>query len=76
MAAEKEQDSGKNEVCIQMYKIQEQLARGQNRLEAGHQARAEAEARRLQAQDQLQETESRYSNVSGLNSQATAKGGK
>uniref|UniRef100_A0A3P9KYC4 Coiled-coil domain containing 40 n=1 Tax=Oryzias latipes TaxID=8090 RepID=A0A3P9KYC4_ORYLA len=73
VAAEKEQDSGKNEVCIQMYKIQEQLARGQNRLEAGHQARAEAEARRLQAQDQLQETESRYSNVSGLNSQATAK---
>ncbi|XP_024145241.1 coiled-coil domain-containing protein 40 [Oryzias melastigma] len=73
VAAEKEEDGRMNDLYIQMHKIQEQLARGQNRLEAGRQARAAAEAKRLQTQDQLREAQSRYSDVSSLNSQATAK---
>ncbi|KAM9769325.1 coiled-coil domain-containing protein 40 [Menidia menidia] len=56
-----------------MFRIQEQLARVQKRLEDLHQTKAEAETKRQQAQDHLEDVKSRYSSISSQNSQAQAE---
>ncbi|KAM4585269.1 coiled-coil domain-containing protein 40 [Odontesthes bonariensis] len=70
---EREDDDRNQEVLVDMFRVQEHLATVQKRLEDIHQTKADAEAKRQQAHDQLEVVKSRYSNISSQNSQAQAE---
>ncbi|XP_070781226.1 coiled-coil domain-containing protein 40 [Enoplosus armatus] len=57
---------------VEMFRIQEQLARLQTRLEDRHQIKAQAEAKHRQAQDQLEAMKNQYSSFTSQNSEAKA----
>ncbi|XP_051801088.1 coiled-coil domain-containing protein 40 isoform X2 [Acanthochromis polyacanthus] len=61
LAVEKAVTSHMQEVGVEMFTVQEQLARLQNKLEDGHQTKAQAEAKHRQTQDQLETIKSQYS---------------
>ncbi|XP_041641534.1 coiled-coil domain-containing protein 40 [Cheilinus undulatus] len=61
------------EVQCEMYKVQEQLARAQARLEDRNHSKDLAEAKLRQALDQLEVMKAHYSSVSRMNSEAKAK---
>ena len=57
-----------------MYGVQEQLARLQTRLDDRQHTKAEAEAKRQQARDQLEEIKRQYSNITGQDRKDKANG--
>ncbi|XP_041838285.1 coiled-coil domain-containing protein 40 [Melanotaenia boesemani] len=61
------------DVGVEMFRIQEQLARVQNKLDNSHQTKAHTEAKHQQTQDHLEATESRHAAVNGQSSQANAE---
>uniref|UniRef100_A0A3P8TBS3 Coiled-coil domain 40 molecular ruler complex subunit n=1 Tax=Amphiprion percula TaxID=161767 RepID=A0A3P8TBS3_AMPPE len=61
LAVEKAVTSHMQEANVEMFRVQEQLARMQNKLEDGHQTKAQAEAKHRQTQDQLETMKSQYS---------------
>ncbi|KAF3851908.1 hypothetical protein F7725_005263, partial [Dissostichus mawsoni] len=63
LANEKEDDKHLQELGVGMYGVQEQLARLQTRLDDRQHTKAEAEAKRQQARDQLEEIKRQYSNI-------------
>ncbi|KAK1885678.1 Coiled-coil domain containing protein 40 [Dissostichus eleginoides] len=65
LANEKEDDKHLQELGVGMYGVQEQLARLQTRLDDRQHTKAEAEAKRQQARDQLEEIKRQYSNITG-----------
>ncbi|KAJ4944290.1 hypothetical protein JOQ06_012834 [Pogonophryne albipinna] len=65
LANEKEDDKHLQELGFGMYGVQEQLARLQARLDERQHTKAEAEAKRQQARDQLEEIKRQYSNITG-----------
>ena len=71
---EKETASNKQEICSEVFDIQEQLVRLQTRLEDRHQTKAQAEAKHRQAQDQLEAMKSQYSSNTSQESNARANG--
>ncbi|KAM7393646.1 hypothetical protein PAMP_020503 [Pampus punctatissimus] len=72
MAMEKAAASNTQETYLEMFRIQEQLARLQTRLEDRHQTKAQAEAKRKQTQDQLEAMKRQYSSNSSQDSKARA----
>ncbi|KAM7009676.1 coiled-coil domain-containing protein 40 [Tautogolabrus adspersus] len=70
LSIEKKDDNHKLEVALDMFRVQEQLARLQNRLEDRHHNKAQAEAEHLQIQDQLRVMKSQYSSSSSQNNKA------
>ncbi|KAM7418487.1 hypothetical protein PAMA_015890 [Pampus argenteus] len=72
MAMEKAADSNTQETYLEMFRIQEQLARLQTRLEDRHQTKAQAEAKRKQTQDQLEAMKRQYSSNSSQDNKARA----
>lgn len=71
---EKAAASNIQEICLEMFRIQEQLARLQTRLEDRHQTKAQAEAKHRQAQDQLEEIKCQYSSDASQDRKARANG--
>ncbi|XP_035993020.1 coiled-coil domain-containing protein 40 isoform X2 [Fundulus heteroclitus] len=69
----KEEARQLQEVSIELFNIQEQLTKIENKLSDSHQAKAQAEAQRRHAQDQLQTTKSKYSDRSSQSSKAKTK---
>ncbi|KAK5927122.1 hypothetical protein CgunFtcFv8_022641 [Champsocephalus gunnari] len=65
LANEKEDERHLQELGVGMYGVQEQLARLQTRLDERQHTKAEAEAKRQQARDQLEEIKRQYSNITG-----------
>ncbi|KAL3067510.1 hypothetical protein OYC64_017271 [Pagothenia borchgrevinki] len=65
LANEKEDDKHLQKLGVGMYGVQEQLARLQTRLDDRQHTKAEAEAKRQQARDQLEEIKRQYSNITG-----------
>ncbi|MEQ2247550.1 hypothetical protein ILYODFUR_010445 [Ilyodon furcidens] len=61
------------DISLELFDIQKQLARVENKLSDSHQANSQAEAQRWHAQDQLETTKSKYSSKSNQSSQAKAK---
>ncbi|MEQ2275630.1 hypothetical protein XENORESO_006326 [Xenotaenia resolanae] len=61
------------DISLELFDIQKQLARVENKLSDSHQANSQAEAQRRHAQDQLETTKSKYSSKSSQSSQAKAK---
>lgn len=74
LAMEKEDAKYIQEIGVEMYRIQEQLAKLQTRLDDHHQASAQAEGKHQQAQDQLEAMKSQYSCITGQNVKAKAHG--
>lgn len=74
LAMKKEDDNLMLEMGTEMFRIQEQLARLQTRLEDRHHTKAQAEARHRQAQDQLEAMKSQYSIITSQDSKAKANG--
>uniref|UniRef100_A0A3Q3E4K5 Coiled-coil domain 40 molecular ruler complex subunit n=1 Tax=Labrus bergylta TaxID=56723 RepID=A0A3Q3E4K5_9LABR len=64
---EKTDDKHKLEVAVELFRVQEQLARLQSRLEERHQNKAQAEAKHRQIQDQLGVVKSQYSSTTNQN---------
>lgn len=62
------------ETGVEMFRIQERLARLQTRLEDRNHTKAQAEAKHLQAQDQLEAMKSQYSSITSQDSKAKANG--
>lgn len=62
------------EVGIEMFRVQEQLARLQNRLEDCHKTKSQAEAKHWLAQDQLKATKTQYSSITSQDMGAKANG--
>lgn len=62
------------ETGVEMFRIQEQLARLQTRLEDRNHTKAQAEAKHLQAQDQLEAMKSQCSSITSQDSKAKASG--
>nr|XP_046258864.1 coiled-coil domain-containing protein 40 isoform X2 [Scatophagus argus] len=60
------------ETGVEMFRIQEQLARLQTRLEDRHHTKEQAEAKHQQAQFQLEEMKSQYSNITNQDNKAKA----
>lgn len=59
---------------VEMFKIQEQLARLQTRLEDRNHTKAQAEVKHREAQDQLEATKSQYSSIVNQDSKAKTNG--
>ncbi|XP_018534051.1 coiled-coil domain-containing protein 40 isoform X1 [Lates calcarifer] len=72
LAMEKADASHVQENGVEMFRLQEQLARLHARLEDRHQIKAQAEAKHRQAQDQLEATKSQYSSTASQASKAKA----
>ncbi|GLD61065.1 coiled-coil domain-containing protein 40 isoform X2, partial [Lates japonicus] len=72
LAMEKADASRVQENGVEMFRLQEQLARLHARLEDRHQIKAQAEAKHRQAQDQLEATKSQYSSTASQASKAKA----
>ncbi|KAF3687185.1 Coiled-coil domain-containing protein 40 [Channa argus] len=72
LAIEKADASHMLEMGVEVFRLQEQMARVHTRLEDHHQTKAQAEAKRHQAQDQLDEMKSQYSHLSSQNTKAKA----
>ncbi|XP_034744686.1 coiled-coil domain-containing protein 40 [Etheostoma cragini] len=70
MAMEKEDDNYLQEILFEIYRVQEQLATLQTRLDDRHQAIAQAVGKHQQAQDQLEAMKSQHSCITGQNVQA------
>ncbi|TDH16399.1 hypothetical protein EPR50_G00020560 [Perca flavescens] len=70
LAMEKDDASYILEIGVEMYRIQEQLARLQTRLDDRHQASAQAEGKHQQAQDHLEAMKSQYSCITTQNVKA------
>ncbi len=62
------------EIGVEMFRIQEQLARLQTRLEDRHHTKAQAEAKHQQAQDQLEAMKNQCSSITHQDSKAKANG--
>uniref|UniRef100_UPI003AAAC844 coiled-coil domain-containing protein 40 n=1 Tax=Centroberyx gerrardi TaxID=166262 RepID=UPI003AAAC844 len=60
LAMEKAETSHKDQLCAELYGVQEQLARLQARLEDSHHSTAQAAAERRQAQDRLEAVKGQY----------------
>ncbi|XP_047435311.1 coiled-coil domain-containing protein 40 isoform X2 [Mugil cephalus] len=73
MATEKADACHIQEAGIEMFRVQEQLARMQNRLEDRHKTKSQAEAKHRQAQDQLEATKSQYASITSQDRGLKAK---
>lgn len=62
------------ETGVEMFRVQEQLARLQTRLEDRNHTKAQAETKHRQAQDQLEAMKSQYSSSISQDSKAKASG--
>ncbi|KAF7668611.1 hypothetical protein LDENG_00001110 [Lucifuga dentata] len=67
---EKRYASQKQEVGVELFRVQQHLARLQDKLEVHHVNKAQAEAKRLQALDQLEVEKSQFSNTANQRSKA------
>ncbi|XP_026158224.1 coiled-coil domain-containing protein 40 [Mastacembelus armatus] len=72
MAIEKADDSHTLEMGVEMFRIQEQLARLYTTLEDRNQTKAQAEVKHQQAQDQLEAMKSKFSSTTSQDSKAKA----
>ncbi|XP_008303234.1 coiled-coil domain-containing protein 40 [Stegastes partitus] len=71
-AVEKTDDSQKQEARVELFRVQKQLARLQNKLEDHHQTKAHAETEHQQAQDQLEAMKSHHSHTGSQHREAKA----
>lgn len=62
------------ETGVEMFKIQEQLARLQTRLEDRNHTKAQAEVKHREAQDQLEAVRSQYSTIVSQDSKVKTNG--
>lgn len=62
------------ELNVEMFQLQEQLARLHGRLEDRHQTKAQAEAKHRQVQAQLETQKSQFSTATNRDRQAKASG--
>lgn len=62
------------ETGVEMFRVQEQLARLQTRLQDRNHIKAQAEAKRRQAQDQLEAMKTQHSSIINQYSKAKASG--
>ncbi|KAM4750889.1 coiled-coil domain-containing protein 40 [Anableps anableps] len=69
----KEEAKKLQDISIELFRTQEKLARAENKLHDSQQAKANAEAQRQHAQDQLEQTKSKYSNIFSQSNQAKVK---
>lgn len=74
LATEKQDADHILEIGVEMFRIQEQLARLQTRLEDRHHTKTQAEAKHQQAQDQLAAMRNKWSSITSQNSKAKANG--
>lgn len=74
LAIEKEDDKCKLEKGVEMFRIQELLARLQTRLDDRHQTKAQAETKHQQAQEQLEAVKRQHSSVTSQDGKAKANG--
>lgn len=74
LAMEKADASHLQEITVEMFRIQEQLARLHTRLEDRHQTKEQAEAKNRQAQDHLEAMRSHYSSTTSQASNVKANG--
>ncbi|KAA8594484.1 hypothetical protein FQN60_011619 [Etheostoma spectabile] len=74
LAMDKEDANYIKEIGVEMYRVQEQLAGLQTRLDDRHQAIAQAVGKHQQAQDQLEAMKSQHSCISGQNVKAKTNG--
>ncbi|XP_038570330.1 coiled-coil domain-containing protein 40 isoform X2 [Micropterus salmoides] len=72
LATEKQDADHILEIGVEMFRIQEQLARLQTRLEDRHHTKTQAEAKHQQAQDQLAAMRNKWSSITSQNSKAKA----
>ncbi|XP_068178034.1 coiled-coil domain-containing protein 40 isoform X2 [Antennarius striatus] len=72
LALEKSDEKRMEDIHVEMFRIQEQLARLQTRLEEHHHAKSQAEAEHRQAQDRLEETKSQHSGITHRHLKAKA----
>ncbi|XP_010732432.3 coiled-coil domain-containing protein 40 [Larimichthys crocea] len=72
LALEKADTNHMQQVNIDMFRIQEQLARLQTKLEGLHHSKAEVEAKHQQTQDQLEAMKGHFSRVTSQDSRAKA----
>ncbi|XP_029295682.1 coiled-coil domain-containing protein 40, partial [Cottoperca gobio] len=72
LAMEKADDNHIKEMGVEMFRLQDQLARLQTRLDDRHHNKAQAEAKHRQAQDQLEEMKSQYSSITSQDGKAKA----
>lgn len=72
LVIEKADASHIQDMGVQMFMIQEQLAGLQTRLEGRYQTKVEAEAQHQQAQDQLEAMKTKYSSTVSRDSKARA----
>ncbi|XP_037328820.2 coiled-coil domain-containing protein 40 isoform X2 [Pungitius pungitius] len=72
LATEKADANQLLEMDLEMFRIQEQLARLQTRLETHHHTKAQAEAKHQQAQDQLEAMKSQFARITCQNEKAKA----
>ncbi|KAK2815627.1 hypothetical protein Q5P01_026094 [Channa striata] len=72
LAVEKADASHIQEMGVEVFRLQEQLARVHTRLEEHHRTKTEAEAKRHQAQDRLEERKSQHSRLTNQNTKAKA----
>ncbi|XP_040892417.1 coiled-coil domain-containing protein 40 [Toxotes jaculatrix] len=70
LVMEKADASYIQEISVEMFNIQEQVARLHSRLDDRHQTKAQAEAKQRQAQDQLEAMKSHYSSTTSQYSKA------
>ncbi|XP_069569961.1 coiled-coil domain-containing protein 40 [Brachyistius frenatus] len=73
LATEKAESKLDQEIGVEMFRVQEQLARLQNQLDDRHQTKGQAEAEHRQAQDQLEMTKSRHSSTNSQDNEAKVK---
>ncbi|KAM8880531.1 coiled-coil domain-containing protein 40 isoform 2-T3 [Spinachia spinachia] len=72
LATEKADANHLLEIDVEMFRIQEQLARLQTRLDGHHHTKAQAEAKHQQAQDQLEAMKNQCARITGQNGKAKA----
>ncbi|XP_070832310.1 coiled-coil domain-containing protein 40 isoform X1 [Chaetodon trifascialis] len=72
LALEKEDDNHRKETGVEIFKIQEHLARLQTKLEDRHHTKAQAEAKHWQSGNQLEAMKSQHSSTSSQESKAKA----
>lgn len=61
-------------MSLEIYRVQENLARLQDKLDDLHQTKAEAEAKHHQALDQLEVTKSQFSSTTNQHKKANING--
>lgn len=74
VALEKADTKDKLEAGVEMFRVQEQLARLHTRLEDRNHTKAQAEAKHRQAQIQLEAMKTQYSSIINQDSKAKASG--